>query len=160
MHCATTSARERYGGSKAWCSRRPCLCCCAPREHCPPGSRKDANLSPVNWFGFTVANEAAAAKPPEVHHLFCLAQTNSKGVRNPDLCRDQRRRSRMLVAANNRPLISAQPKGLKTDRTGLLINNSRPASPESGARERNEDRSLRIVKALPYRLPFMNMPGT
>jgi hypothetical protein len=110
---------------------------------------KTPDLSPSELVRVTVANELAAANHPEVHHLFCSRRQTPKGSQTRIYVETSDAIAGMLVAANNRPLNPAQQKA-ETDRLASLINNPDQLRRKAAREKEDEDRSLRIVKALPY----------
>ncbi len=109
---------------------------------------KTPQMSPDELVRITVGNEVAAANNSEVHHLFRSRRQTSKGSQIHIYAETSDAIAGMLVAANDQPLNPVQQKA-ETDRLASLINNPDQLRRKEAREKEDEDRSLRIVKALP-----------
>src|ERR1700722_10506088 len=106
------------------------------------------DISPAELVRLTVANEVAAANHHEVHHMFHSRRQTPKGSQTRVYVETDQALAEMLIASNDRPLTAEQQQA-ETNRLAALANHPEQIR-KKGAREKeDEDRSLRIVKALP-----------
>ncbi len=96
----------------------------------------------------TVANEVAAANHPEVHHMFRSHRQTPKGSQTHIYVETNQALAGMLVAVNDQPL-SAQQQQAENDHLSGLTNNPDQLRRKAAREKEDEDRTLRIVKALP-----------
>ena len=96
----------------------------------------------------TVANEVAAANHPELHHMFRSRRQTSKGSQTRVYVETNQALAAMLIAINDQPLTAEQQKA-EFDHLASLVNNPEQLRKKEAREKEDEDRSLRIVKALP-----------
>lgn len=101
----------------------------------------------------TVANEVAAANHPEVHHLFRSRRQTPKGSQTHMYAETDQALAGMLIAVNDQPL-TAQQQQAENDHLAWLMNNPEQLRKKAAREKEDEDRSLRIVKALPEAFTF------
>jgi hypothetical protein len=109
---------------------------------------KIPDISPAELVRLTVANEVAAANHHEVHHMFHSRRETPKGSQTRVYVETDQALAAMLVAVNDKPLTAEQQKA-EADHLAGLMNNSDQLSKKAAREKEDEDRSLRIVKALP-----------
>ena len=105
-------------------------------------------MAPVDLVRLTVANEVAASKRVEAHHMFRSRRQTSKGSQTHLYVETNQAMAGMLVAVNDRPLSADQQKA-EQNRLAALINNPEQLRKKEAREKEDEERSLRIVKALP-----------
>ena len=109
---------------------------------------KELAMSPEELVRTTVRNEVAAADQPNLHHMFHSRRQTSKGSQTRVYVETNQALAEMLIASNDRPLTAEQQQA-ETNRLAALANHPEQIR-KKGAREKeDEERSLRIVKALP-----------
>ena len=109
---------------------------------------KELAMSPEELVRTTVRNEVAAADHPNLHHMFHSRRQTSKDSQTRVYVETNQALAEMLIASNDRPLTAEQQQA-ETNRLASLANNPEQIR-KKGAREKeDEERSLRIVKALP-----------
>ena len=109
---------------------------------------KELAMSPEELVRTTVRNEVAAADQPNLHHMFHSRRQTSKGSQTRVYVETNQALAEMLIASNDRPLTAEQQQA-ETNHLASLANNPEQIR-KKGAREKeDEERSLRIVKALP-----------
>jgi hypothetical protein len=96
----------------------------------------------------TVANEVAEANHPELHHMFRLRRQTPKGSQTHMYVETDQALAGMLIAINDQPLTAEQQKA-EFDHLASLMNNPDQLRKKEAREKEDEDRSLRIVKALP-----------
>lgn len=96
----------------------------------------------------TVAHEVAAANHPEIHHMFRSHRKTAKGSQTRIYVETDQALAGMLTAIDDKPL-SAEQKQAETNHLASLMNNPEPLRKKAAREKEDEDRSLRIVKALP-----------
>ncbi len=96
----------------------------------------------------TVANEVAAANHPELHHMFRSRRQTPKGSQTHMYVETNQALAGMLIAINDRPL-SAEQQAAESNHLTSLINNPEQLRKKAAREKEDEERSLRIVKALP-----------
>ncbi|HET7893895.1 MAG TPA: hypothetical protein VFL34_20365 [Candidatus Sulfotelmatobacter sp.] len=96
----------------------------------------------------TVANEVAAANHPDVHHMFRSHRQTPKGSQTHMYAETDQALVGMLIAVNDQPL-TAQQQQAENDHLAWLMNNPEQLRKKAAREKEDEDRSLRIVKALP-----------
>jgi hypothetical protein len=96
----------------------------------------------------TVAHEVAAANHPEVHHLFHSRRQSPKGSQTRVYVETNQALAGLLIAANDQPLTAAEQQ-TETDHLNSLANNPEQLRKKAAREKEDEDRSLRIVRALP-----------
>jgi hypothetical protein len=109
---------------------------------------KTSEISPGELVRLTVANELAAANHPEIHHMFHSRRQGPKGSQTRIYVETNDAIAGMLIAANDQPLTAEQQQA-EMDRLTSLINNPDQLRKKEAREKEDEDRSLRIMKALP-----------
>lgn len=95
-----------------------------------------------------VQNEVAAANHPGLHHIFHSRRQTPKGSQTRVYIETDQALAEMLIAANDQPLTAGQQKEEEDHLAGLLNNPDQLR--KKMAREKDDDeRSLRIIRALP-----------
>jgi hypothetical protein len=105
-------------------------------------------LSPAELVRLTVANEMAAANHPETHHMFHSRRQTPKGSQTRVYVETSDAVAGMLIAANDLPL-NAEQLQAENDHLASLVHNPDQLRRKAAREKEDEDRSLRIVKALP-----------
>jgi hypothetical protein len=95
-----------------------------------------------------VANEVAAANHPELHHMFRSRRETPKGSQTHLYVETNQALAGMRIADNDQPLTAEQQKA-ELDRLASLVNNPDQLRKKEAREKEDEDRTLRIVKALP-----------
>jgi hypothetical protein len=96
----------------------------------------------------TVANEVAASNHPEIHHMFRSYRKTAKGSQTRIYVETDQALAAMLTAVDDKPL-SAEQKQAEANHLASLMNNPELLRKKAAREKEDEDRSLRIVKALP-----------
>jgi hypothetical protein len=109
---------------------------------------KATELSPSELVRLTVANEVKAANHPELHHMFHSRRLTPKGSQTRVYVETNQALAAMLIAVDDKPLSPEQQKA-ETDHLDGLINNPEQLRKKAAREKEDEERSLRIVKALP-----------
>lgn len=105
-------------------------------------------MPPAELVRVTVANEVAASNHPELHHMFRLRRQTPKGSQTHVYLETNQALAGMLIAINDQPLTPEQQKA-EFDRLASLVNNPDQLRKKEAREKEDEDRSLRIMKALP-----------
>jgi hypothetical protein len=105
-------------------------------------------ILPAELVRVTVANEVAAANHPELHHMFRLRRQTPKGSQTHLYVETNQALAGMLIAINDQPLTAEQQKA-EFDHLASLMNNPDQLRRKEAREKEDEDRTLRIVKALP-----------
>lgn len=109
---------------------------------------KPPEMSPAELVRVAVANEVAADKRTDVLHMFRSRKETAKGSQTRLYVETQDSLAAMLIAINNQPLTAEQQQEDTNHLTWLESNPDQLR--KKRAREKEDDeRSLRIVKALP-----------
>jgi hypothetical protein len=109
---------------------------------------KKPDISPQELVRVTVAHEVAAANHPEIHHMFHSRRRTPKGSQTRVYVETNQALAGMLIAVNDKPLTPEQQKA-EADHLAWLMSNPDQLSKKAAREKEDEDRSLRIVKALP-----------
>jgi hypothetical protein len=109
---------------------------------------KAPELSPRELVRLTVANELAADNHPEILHMFRSRKQTPKGSLTRVYVETSDALAAMLVAQNDQPLNAEQQK-TETDHLDWLVNTPDQLRKKRAREKDDEERSLRIVKALP-----------
>lgn len=96
----------------------------------------------------TVANEVTAANHPDLHHMFRSRRQTQKGSQTRVYVETNQALAGMLIAIDDQPLTAEQQKA-ELDHLASLVNNPEQLRKKEAREKEDEDRSLRIVKALP-----------
>ena len=105
-------------------------------------------MSPAALVRATVANEVAAAKHTEIHHMFRSTKKTSKGTQTHLYVETNEAMAGMLLAINDHALTAPQEQ---EEMNHLYwVSGSPEQLRKKGAREKEDaEHSLRIVRALP-----------
>jgi hypothetical protein len=117
----------------------------------PTISAQDAKapeISPGELVRVTVANEVEAANHPNALHMFRSRRQTPKGSQTRLYVETQDALAAMLIALDDHPL-SAQQQQVEINHLGGLINNPEQLRKKRAREKEDEERTLRIVKALP-----------
>ena len=117
-----------------------------------PASRTP-EVSPGELVRVTVANEIAAANHPELHHMFRSRRQTPKGSQTHMYVETDQALAGMLIAVNDQPL-TAEQQTAEQNHLSWLMNNPEQLRKKAAREKEDEDRSLRIVKALPDALCY------
>lgn len=110
---------------------------------------KIPETSPRELVRLTVENEVAAANHPDLHHMFHSRLQNSKGSQTRVYVETNESMAGLLIATNDQPLTVEQQES-ETNHFASLINNPDQLRKKAEREKEDDDRSLRIVKALPF----------
>src|ERR1700680_2867091 len=105
-------------------------------------------MPPGELVRVTVANEVAAANHPELHHMFRLRRQTPKGSQTHVYVETNQALAGMLIAINDQPLTAEKQKA-EFDHLASLVNNPEQLRKKEAREKEDEDRTMRIVKALP-----------
>lgn len=105
-------------------------------------------IPPGELVRVTVANEVAAANHPDLHHMFRSRRQTPKGMQTHLYVETNQALAGMLIAINDQPLTAEQQKA-QFDHLASLANNPEQLHKKEAREKEDEDRTLRIVKALP-----------
>jgi hypothetical protein len=109
---------------------------------------KELAMSPEELVRTTVRNEVAAADQPNLHHMFHSRRQTSKGSQTRVYVETNQALAEMLIASNDRPLTAEQQQA-ETNHLASLANHPEQIRKKRAREKEDEERSLRIVKALP-----------
>ena len=121
---------------------------CVATTAMPAQDAKTPEMSPGELVRMTVANEVAATNQPEIHHMFRSRRQTPKGSQTRIYVETNQALAAMLIAINDRPL-TAEQQAAESNHLASLINNPEQLRKKAAREKEDEDRSLRIVKALP-----------
>jgi hypothetical protein len=105
-------------------------------------------ISPVELVRAMVANEVEAANHPPGLHMFRSRRTTSKGSQTRLYVETKDALAAMLIAINDQPL-TAQQQQAEINHLSWLMNNPEQLRKKAAREQEDEQRTLRIVKALP-----------
>ncbi|HEY6370361.1 MAG TPA: hypothetical protein VIX37_07260 [Candidatus Sulfotelmatobacter sp.] len=114
-------------------------------------SAQEANtpaMSPSELVRVTVANEVEAANHPEILHMFRSRKKTPKGSQTRLYVETKDALAAMLIAINDRPLTPARQKA-EADHLAWLMNSPDQLGKKHAREKEDEERTLRMVKALP-----------
>jgi hypothetical protein len=122
----------------------------AAPETKPPESKaeKAPELSPGDLVRSAVANEVAAADHPKALHRFRSHRKNAKGTQTRLYVETKDALAAMLIAINDQPLTAAQQQG-EINHLAWLSGNPEQLRKKAAREKEDQERTLRIVKALP-----------
>jgi len=106
------------------------------------------DISANELVRLTVANEVAAANHPEVLHMFRSEKKTPKGTQTRLYVETRDALGAKLIAINGHPLSPQQEKA-EDDHLNWLVQNPEQLRKKRAREKEDEDRTLRIVKALP-----------
>jgi hypothetical protein len=109
---------------------------------------KPPKISPVELVRATVANEVAADNHPEVLHMFRSEKKTPKGSQTRLYVETKEALGAKLIAINGHPLSPQQEKA-EDDHLTWLVKNPDQLRKKRAREKEDEERTLRIVKALP-----------
>jgi hypothetical protein len=109
---------------------------------------KAPELAPGDLVRLAVANEVAAANQREVLHMFRSRKQTPKGSQTRIYVETTDALAAMLVALNDQPLNVQQQKA-ETEHLAWLMNDPDQMQKKRAREKEDEERTLRIVKALP-----------
>lgn len=107
-----------------------------------------SQMPPAELVRATVANEVTAANHPDLHHMFHSRRQTPKGTQTRVYVETNQALAGMLIAINDQPLTTEQQKA-EFDHLASLMNNPGQLRKKEAREKEDEERSLRIVKALP-----------
>src|ERR1700756_648685 len=131
-----------------WAMPAAIVVLCVATTAMPAQDAKTPEVSPGELVRLTVANEVAAANHPELHHMFRSRRQTPKGSQTRIYVETNQALAGMLIAINDRPLTPEQ-QSAESNHLASLINNPEQLRKKAAREKEDEDRSLRIVKALP-----------
>jgi hypothetical protein len=109
---------------------------------------KAPELAPGDLVRLAVANEVTAANQREVLHMFRSRKQTPKGSQTRIYVETTDALAAMLVALNDQPLNVQQQKA-ETEHLAWLMNDPDQMQKKRAREKEDEERTLRIVKALP-----------
>jgi hypothetical protein len=109
----------------------------------------EPGLPPGELVRLTVANEVAAANYTEIKHMFRSHKKTAKGSQTHLYVETSSAMAGMLIAINDQPLTPQQQQA-ESNHLAWLMNNPDQLRKKEAREKEDADRSLRIVKALPY----------
>ncbi len=109
---------------------------------------KTPEMSASELVRVTAANEIAAANHPEIFHMFRSHKKTPKGSQTRLYVETKDALAAMLIAINDQPLTAQQQKA-ETDHLDWLMNTPDQLRKKRAREKEDEERTLRIVKALP-----------
>ncbi len=105
-------------------------------------------ISPVELVRATVANEVEAANHPLGLHMFRSLRKTPKGSQTRLYVETKDALAAMLIAINDQPL-TAQQHQAEINHLSWLMKNPEQLRKKAAREQEDEERTLRIVKALP-----------
>ena len=111
-------------------------------------SAKTPEISPVELVRATVANEVEASKHPMGLHMFRSRRTSPKGSQTRLYVETKDALAAMMIASNDKPLTAEQQQA-ENNHLAWLMNNPDQLRKKAAREKEDEERTLRIVKALP-----------
>jgi len=121
---------------------------CVATTAMPAQGTKPPEMSPGELVRLTVANEVAAANHPELHHMFRSRRQTPKGSQTRLYVETNQALAAMLIAVNDQP-VTAEQQTAEENHLAWLMNSPEQLRKKAAREKEDEDRSLRIVKALP-----------
>jgi hypothetical protein len=109
---------------------------------------KTPEMSPGELVRVTVAHEVVAANHPDVLHLFRSRKQTPKGSQTRLYVETKDALATMLVAVNDQPLTVPQQQA-ETNHLVWLMNDPEQLRKKRAREKEDEERTMRIVKALP-----------
>jgi len=109
---------------------------------------KTPEMSPDELVRATVANEVAAANHPNALHMFHSRRQTTKGAQTRIYVETQDALAAIVIALNDQPL-TAQQQQAETNHLAWLMNNPDQLRKKRAREKEDEERTMRIVKALP-----------
>jgi hypothetical protein len=109
---------------------------------------KAPEVSPGELVRLTVANEVAAANDTKTKHMFLSHRQTPKGSQTRLYVETDEALAAMLIAIDDHPLNEQQQKA-EADHMSWLISTPEQLRKKHAREKEDEERTLRIVKALP-----------
>jgi len=109
---------------------------------------KTPEVSPAELVRATVAKEVEAANHPEILHMFRSHKKTPRGSQTRLYVETRDALAAMLIAINDQPLTAQQQKA-EADHLAWLMNTPEQLRKKRAREKEDEERTLRIVKALP-----------
>jgi hypothetical protein len=109
---------------------------------------KAPEVSPGELVRLTVANEVAAANDTKTKHLFRSRRQTPKGSQTKLYVETDEALAAMLIAIDDQPLTAAQQR-TEADHLAWLVSTPDQLRKKRAREKEDEERTLRIVKALP-----------
>lgn len=109
---------------------------------------KTPQVSPADLVRQTVAQEVAASSRTDIKHMFVSHKKGTKGTQTRLYVETNDAMAGMLVSINNQPLTQQQQQA-ELGHLDWLMNNPDQLRKKRAREKEDEDRTLRIVKALP-----------
>lgn len=113
----------------------------------PAQDSKAIEMSPGELVRMTVANEVAAAEQTEILHMFRSHKQTPKGSQTRLYVETKDALAAMLIAINDQPL-NAQQQRAETNHLAWLMSTPDQLRKKHAREKEDEERTLRIVKAL------------
>src|SRR5580692_5823350 len=104
--------------------------------------------SPLELVRAAVANEVAAPNDSSTKHMFRSRKQTAQGSQTRLYVETREAMAGMTIAYNDKPLTPAQMKG-EQDHLAGLVNNPEQLKRKHSQEQEADERTLRIVKALP-----------
>ena len=114
----------------------------------PAQEAKTPEMPPGELVRLAVANEVAAANHPDVLHMFRSHRQTPRGSQTRLYVETQDALAAMVIAYNDQPLTAEQQQG-EANHLAWLMNNPEQLRKKRAREKEDEERTLRIVKALP-----------
>jgi hypothetical protein len=140
-----SAKRQLRAGTMASCTLFAMLASAATlaaQDQHPPA------MPPGEFVRLAVANEVAAARDTSIKHLFCAHRKTSKGSQTRLYVETNDSMAGMLIAVDDRPLTAAQQQA-EAGHLAWLVDNPEQLRKKQAREKEDEERTLRIVKALP-----------
>jgi hypothetical protein len=109
---------------------------------------KSPQIAPADLVRATVENEIAASNHPERLHMFRSYKKTPKGSQTRLYVETKDALAAKLIALNDRPL-TAEQQQTEANHLTWLMNNPEQLRKKAAREKEDEERSLRIVRALP-----------
>src|SRR5580658_4833933 len=114
----------------------------------PPSSSSDS-IAPIELVRAAVANEMAAANDSSTKHLFRSRKQTAQGSQTRLYVETGEAMAGLTIAYNDNPLTAEQMQG-ERGRLAELVANPEQLRHKHSQEQETAERTLRIVKALPY----------
>jgi hypothetical protein len=115
----------------------------------PHTSTAQDSASPIELVRAAVANEVAAANDNSIKHIFRARKQTSQGSQTRLYVETREALAGMTIAYNDKPLAAEQLRG-EEGRLAALVSNPEQLKRKQWQQKDEAERTLRIVKALPY----------
>jgi len=114
-------------------------------------------IAPIDLVRLAVTREVAAANQPGVYHMFRSYKKTPKGTQTHLYVETSEAMGGMLIAANDQPL-NAQQQQAEKNRLYWLSGNPDQLKKKRAREKDDAERTLRIVRSLPYAFRFEYAP--